>query len=294
VPFNLLLIPLAAAFLFLDGAHLFSYSTSLLQKEQLLLRASVVGLGLAITSRLICWILVQTLAGLWLQSVLYHLAPFPFIGTALGTLVLGGFARGFVNFVVPRNVAGEWLYHAELLNPMESTLLRSAMGTAPTGLIPMRTLLRLQIIDIFKAMSLTRLRGHRRTYIARLKISTRKARSLSGFPFGDPEAVMVTKTDGKVYVGIVENLPPVSQKDLEYVNLLPIWSGYRKSETHEVRKVTSYADALRKQGDWTKLQKVLRCSDIATVSIFEDDLFQIPSDREPGGETNTSRGGVDI
>jgi hypothetical protein len=282
VPFNLLLIPLVAGYLFLTEADLFAYSTSLLQKEQLLLRVSVVGLALAIVARVICFALVQSDIGVCLQAILHYLAPFPYMGTALVTLPLGYVAWKIINALVPANVAGDWLYHAGLLNQMESLLLRSAMGVPPQGRVHKMRLLWRQARRLSAAINAQpRSSGVTiKRQGLRLLVRLREARRASIFSFGELAPVMLTMSDNKVYVGFVSELPPVTGDGLQYVRLLPLWSGFRASETKEVFKVTSYIEAVRRVQDDATLLKVLRCSEISSASLFEDDLFDIPDARQ--------------
>jgi hypothetical protein len=277
VPFNLLLIPLIAGYLFLSQADLFAYSTSLLQKEQLLIRVSVVGLLLAVVSRLACFLLTQHAFGARLQETLYHFAPFPYIGTALATLPLAYVARKFVNFLVPANIAGDWLYHAGLLNQMESLLLRSAFGVPPYARIGKLRLLWIQFRRLCVALRTAHSSPRsRKSALMRLLVRIRRVRRRSIFPFGDLLPLMLTMSDGKVYVGYIRELPPVTGDGLQYVRLLPLWSGYRDSVTKEVFKVTSYFDVVRRANDETTLLKVFPCSLISVAGIFEDNLFDIP------------------
>lgn len=287
MPFNLLLIPLLAGFLFLDRAHLFAYSTSLLEKEQLLLRASIAGLTFASVSRLFCWVLMQTPWGTTLALFLHALAPFPFIGTALGALVLSFIARLVVNFLVPLNVAGDWLYHGQRLNQMESLLLRSGLGEPPRRQVSKKMLLWIQacrmvrrIVSYVCDRDASMKPKNLRHYLWGVWHSIGDVRKHSPFPFGDPLAVMLTIKDGRVYVGYVMELPPVTGNDLQFVRVLPIWSGYRRSDTQQVIKVNSYKDAVSGAQDQTTLVKVLPCCDITSANIFENDLFSIKTQRK--------------
>jgi len=267
VPFNLLLMPLIAGYLFLAKTHLFAYATSLLEKEQLLLRASIAGLIFAICSRLCCCALAQTSYGLLGASALWHLAPFPFIGTALGALVISLLFRWIVNFLVPLNVAGDWLYQSGQLNQLESLLLRSAMGVPSAFAVSKLQLISVQSREMFGAIFSL---GPR--WLDRIK----EARFDSPFGYADPEPVMLTMKDGKVYVGFISQLPPVTGKDFLYFRLTPIWSGYRDDKTKEVVQVTSYAKAIERSDDLSRLVKVLACTDVANANLFEEKLFDIP------------------
>jgi hypothetical protein len=279
MPFNLLLIPLVAGYLFLIQAHLFAYSTSLLEKEQLLLRVSMVGLALAIASRLLCCALATLSFGIQLKAALYQLAPFPYIGTALGTIPISVAAYQITNFLVPQNIAGDWLYHSNRLNQLESLLMRSVMGVAPREEISKKKLLWIQTKRLISPLLRTPNWGK----------AIRRVRRQSIFPSAQLLPVMLSMSDNKVYVGYVNELPPIEGNGLQYVRVVPIWSGYRTPDTKEVVRVTSYVDALKRVNDYSALIKIVRCEDISTAGLFEDDLFDIQEKKSRRRPTSTKR-----
>jgi len=81
--------------------------------------------------------------------------------------------------------------------------------------------------------------------------------------------------DGKVYVGLIDELPPVTSGGLQYVRLLPIWSGYRDSSNKQVLKTTSYKEAVEAADDPTTFLKVLPFAEIQSANLFETDAFEI-------------------
>jgi hypothetical protein len=101
MPFNLLLLPLLAGFLLISRTNIWAYATSLHSKEILLLYASVAGLILLCVSRIVCFLLLKCEFGVALGEMLHRIAPFPYIGTALGTLLLSGAIVLVLNWLEP-------------------------------------------------------------------------------------------------------------------------------------------------------------------------------------------------
>lgn len=110
----------------------------------------------------------------------------------------------------------------------------------------------------------------------------------------DNKQVMVNLLNGKVYVGYMSWQPPSSDAN-SYYRILPIISGYRATESHEVTYVTDYTSiylklaADDKDNEATKdlsiddFQKYFRLSDVGTACIYDPDvdlLFGTPSDEE--------------
>lgn len=259
MPFNLLLLPLIAGFLFITRNHLFSYSTSTLSKESLLLHASLAGLCFLLASRIICWGLLQSDAGLAIAEGLHAIAPFPFIGTAAGALLLAITASALLNLTIPAETAGRWCYHGNRFNGLESLLLRSAIGVPASGLVSGR--IRLVAGEI--ASRWLRLKR----FACRLPDN------------GHPELLMLTLGDNKVYIGFVVNLPPLHTDGFQFVRLLPIWSGYR-DETRQVSITTSYPmDGLADPEQ--KMTKLIPLKEISSANLYVEGVFPIPGQIQP-------------
>ena len=58
----------------------------------------------------------------------------------------------------------------------------------------------------------------------------------------DDLTVEVTLVNGKVYAGWI--LGATGIRDRKYVEVMPVASGYRSKDTHEIHFTTSYADVL--------------------------------------------------
>jgi hypothetical protein len=104
--------------------------------------------------------------------------------------------------------------------------------------------------------------------------------------------VQLTLEDHKVYIGYVRHLPPNSSLQDAYVEILPSFSGYRDSRTHELTLSTFYDDVFerliedeaRDLGDFYKVLPVRR---IISATIFDVEVF-LRFNGEP--DTPTSAG----
>lgn len=250
MPFNLLLLPLLAGFVFIARAHIFSYATSLHTKEALLLYASLAGLLFLGISRLLCVGLASTSLGADAVGVLHSIVPFDYIGTSVGTLLIAGTLVLCFNALVPSTLASFWLYHCDKFNALESVLLRSAFGVAPSC-------------------------RHGRAKLMWRQLLRRDQRDM---PVGNPELVMISTRDGKVYVGYIGNTAPLQAAQLDYIRILPIWSGYRNA-TKEVVMTTDYDSVVRarvQQGDELSMYyKVVPFKEIVSANMYVHGAFEI-------------------
>lgn len=115
--------------------------------------------------------------------------------------------------------------------------------------------------------------------------------------------VQITLNSGKVYIGHIARVPPISGSVGEYLEILPILSGYRENETHTVHYTFDYIDLIMSvtsapqpstgtdlsdqlaSGDVSKFIKVLPIADVAIVSLFHERaaLDQESDARDPQG-----------
>jgi len=254
MPFNLLLLPLIAGFWFITRNHLFSYTTSTLAKEAMLLHASLWGLAFLVVSRIAVWTLLQSGFGVAVGETLHSVAPFPFIGTALGALLLSYALTGVLNYLLPATLAGTWCYHARKFDDLETLLLRSGFGQEPTGCPPDRMRLLAQAVTskVRKRPPPLHQGGH------------------------DLQLIMLSLDDDKVYVGYVVNLPPLRADGFEFVRLSPYVSGYRDRARRFI--ITTYypVDQLADQNQ--RFVKVIPRATITSANLFVEGAFQIPED----------------
>jgi len=97
----------------------------------------------------------------------------------------------------------------------------------------------------------------------------------------DKKLVQITLKSGKVYAGrIYKAFEPLSSH--EYISILPVQSGFRDSETHEVKYTTNYSKAYRKYDEDTKSMEpisdkhkglVLNVSEITAAGYFTIPLY---------------------
>lgn len=58
------------------------------------------------------------------------------------------------------------------------------------------------------------------------------------------QMVILNLDSGKIYVGLIQWTPPNPGSEDSFIRILPVLSGYRKDETHEVEFTTSYASVI--------------------------------------------------
>lgn len=105
--------------------------------------------------------------------------------------------------------------------------------------------------------------------------------------FYETNLLMVTLNNGKIYVGFVPQYPP-HWINLSYFDMVPIMSGYRKNETHEVIITTDYLEAYddftENEEDSAHIEMLIKTNEIITASPFNIELaekFQIkPTKKE--------------
>lgn len=226
--------------------------------------ASLAGIALLCASRILTVALAHSWMGDALQILKQAYAPFPYFGTAMGTLVLSALLVLALNCLVPENEVGLWLYHSGRFNQLESMLLSGAVGVAATGRVSVWTLLYEQL----------KLDPERFVYrFRRWRKLEAEEYFFSCFEAGAPRPVMVTLNDKKVYVGLVSQLPPVVDSKFLFLRILPFWSGYRDSEDRRVHRTTDYEAAVLNQADRNDLIKVVPACNIVCVGLYSDGTF---------------------
>jgi hypothetical protein len=284
MPFNLLLLPLLAGYLFLAKSNIRSYATSQLQKEQLLLAAAFYGLVFLIFSRVIVVSLLCTDAGRYFGEQFHYFAPFHYSGTSLGTVLLAVFLWNLSNLFVNEQVAGVWLYHRKDFDPLTRVLLQSSIGARPEKTGSGFSLFRRMVRKIASAFMEHLLHGPgHRGYWKSPKKALQLFRSLrqgslvmSGLRTAPARAVMLNMKDTKVIVGLVVDLLAI-RPAAEFVTILPIWTGYRDSDSNRLYKTVEYEDALNRVADPMDLSRVIRVGDIASATLWSESAFTIPA-----------------
>ncbi|MBG7611631.1 hypothetical protein IU405_05145 [Polaribacter sp. BAL334] len=97
--------------------------------------------------------------------------------------------------------------------------------------------------------------------------------------FVDKLFIQITLKNNKVYVGFADTiLPP---KETNYLKIVPLISGYRKSETKEVEFTTEYFEALDfydknpSKYNTFDMDIIVMQNEILTAQIFDWDIFRL-------------------
>lgn len=114
--------------------------------------------------------------------------------------------------------------------------------------------------------------------------------------FVDKLFIQVTLKNNKVYVGFADTiLPP---KETNYLKIVPLISGYRKSETKEVEFTTEYFEALdfyeKNPSKYNSfdMDVIVMQDEILTAQIFDWDIFRLfnyPTENENLAEKPKNR-----
>ena len=292
MPFNLLLLPLLAGYLYVSKGNLRSYWASQLQKEQLLFTAATYGLVFLGLSRLVVLVLLETDVGRTAGELLHEYAPFPYIGTAVGTLLIALCAWNFSNTFVNEETAGHWLYHRRSFDPLTELFYHSSIGVrssqTSTGFLFIWRLAFKVTSRWLRALStLTKRSEGWRATLAEAPRLFRAARAagleLAGLPpVGEPKPLMLNLRDSKVIVGFVIELP-VNKPTADFVTVVPIWTGYRDAVTRRIVKTVEYDDAIERVEDPYDLGRVIRVADIGTACIWNEEAFSDPTVEDENG-----------
>ena len=260
--------------------------------------AAVSGFFFLIFSRIVCCLLLQTKVGLAFATWLHKVAPFDFIGTALGTLLLAGTLIKISNMLVSEQVAAFWLYHRGDMDPLMRILWSSYVGVEPSnapGAIRLSFTIVKEMFGFlwrqfqFKAF-LRALWNIRET----LALTRFRGLAFSKLQRGPLRSVMVNLKDGKVIVGYVTDLL-TTKPSIEFVTIAPVWTGYRDSSSRVLKTVdysATVAEAKASPGGVSNLKdiepfsRVIRIADIATASVFHPGAFKIRESEAHFGETN--------
>lgn len=96
--------------------------------------------------------------------------------------------------------------------------------------------------------------------------------------------VMITLDDGKVYCGYVDWIPGNPGSADAFLEVLPIFSGYRESETKRVSLPVTYAPFLERldKQEWSQFKKVVPVASVASAGEFDPEYFEAFAKRAAG------------
>ena len=210
MPSNLLLLPLLAGYLFLRFAFQFRYRTQSLDGHKLVLWAACAGLGSGFVSRLIIVGGQRFAPGAFSQiQVFSSILPFEYAGTAV------------LSIVVALLAAALWNLRWELL------VLKGfwkQFGSTP-----------------WLAMLYFTSQSGKRDYAINAAVGEQQNDlfKLINEAFSSKSLLSITLANRKFYVGYAKRRPTLSPED-QFVELVPILSGYRDKDTLEFHFTTDY------------------------------------------------------
>lgn len=281
MPSNILLLPFLAGFLFATFSNLRAYSTAQLPREHLLFHAAAFGLIFVVLSRAVCLLALATPPGLWFAELLHGAAPFPYIGTSLGAVLISITLIGLSNYLVPEPVAGHWLFNRGVVDPLTRLLMQSAIGAQPKpvpGAFWFTVRLSARYVgELWKLFGWRIFRTKWTLLRAALKdLRTNLVFQVAGFEAGQAKPVLLCMKDGRVIAGFVKDLVS-NRPSAEAFAIVPVWTGFRDPSTNEIVRVTEYADALKRAEEPSNLSRVIRAVDISYATILDERAFEIPS-----------------
>jgi hypothetical protein len=213
LPFNLLLFPLLAGYLFLHTNRYLRWKAQTLDGNRLVLEAAKYGIVFGTLGRAVTFCAAHIPKEGYVEYGLHQAAPFDYVGTAIVALLLGAICGPVSN-----------LFFDELAA---------------------------------KSLALRRQGNH----LLRLLNEASEEGSL----------ISLTLDTRKWYVGYVVETPSLDPKD-QFFSIIPIFSGYRDSDTLEARRLTEYRfDSISNLDAYAK---VLNTSRVIDANVFDVDLYE--------------------
>ncbi len=93
----------------------------------------------------------------------------------------------------------------------------------------------------------------------------------------DKLLLQITLKNNKVYVGFTDKIPP--PKETNYLKIIPVLSGYRKSESKEIEFTTDYFDALTyyeenpSKYNTFDMDTIIKQDEILTAVVFDQEIY---------------------
>ena len=87
--------------------------------------------------------------------------------------------------------------------------------------------------------------------------------------------VMLTLNDGKVYCGYIDWIPADPGAVDAFLEIQPVFSGYREKDSRRVRLPVNYAPFYTKldRSEWIQFKKVIPVSSISSAGEFDPEHF---------------------
>lgn len=284
MPFNQLILPLLGGYLLITYANCFIYWTSRQSKEQLLFASAFAGALLAIAARAIALLMASTDWGMYLYHLLHARVNYEGIGTATLALGMGVMLVAWINRAWPAPEAGLWLYGRGVLSQLEALFFASFNGSIPAESAAFRSLP--VELSLRLAASIPLLGIPLRSRLEKRQLWTIITDYDETLKLASPAPIMVTMSDRKVYVGLLQHAPSFKASGMSHLNLEVLLSGYRDKDDLSVhftddytaifsRELSSDPNVVRNVTDPALPSfKVLPVCAIASASFFDIGIFE--------------------
>lgn len=272
MPFNQLVLPLLGGYLLVIYASCFVYWSSRQSKEHLLFASAFVGAILLLIARCITLAVSKFEWGVWLHQRIHAFVDYPGIGTAVLALGLSCVFVEWINRAWPISEVGFWLYGRNSLTQFESLLYTSFSGVVPANEAIFRSL----PVELVKRLSASLLPARFRLRKAPQTIWRVVSQFDEESKKASPIPLLLSMKDRKVYVGILEQAPPLSMLSMSYINIVVMLSGYRHKDNLHVTFTDDYTGVFNDPSQeevGLPSCKVVPICDISSASLFDMAIF---------------------
>ena len=215
MPTNLLLLPLLGGYWFVHFCYFFRFRSQRLDGYRLLIESAIAGLFLAAAARILVCLITILPGSTLLQSCWERFSPFPFSGSAAGSVILGVVLPWIVNYCYDESRSKDRALESHG-NALFKLLHDSVRYTKPIAI----TL------------------ANRKWYMG--------------------------------YVTVSPNLDPLEQ----YFNLIPVMSGYRDSDSLEVKRTVFYENAYADGANRNDFAITIPLGSVSMAHLFDENFLQ--------------------
>lgn len=276
MPFNQLILPLLAGYLLVRHTYASSYWASRQPRESLLLASALAGFGLLAFTRAIIVLLPDS----WKRSLgalIAELSSHPYMGTSVATLLVGLLALSIVNRLLPKEEAAIWTCGKGACNELENLLFYSFLRAIPDPQASFRSLLPELWFRLLAKLGSAWAQNKVAAPVW-IPLDGQAATNDTSEQERAPIPLMLIMKDRKVYVGWVQNTPPLLAGAFSYIKLYVAWSGYRDKDTLRVVRSAHYDPIFRTAGNPSNSTlpaiKVLPVCDIASANLYDPAAFK--------------------
>jgi hypothetical protein len=249
MPNNLLLLPLLAGYLFLHHAVRFRFRVQWLDGYRLLIESAGTGLVFLALSRLAVVAIKAWIPQLKVAWVRFAPSEPQYLGTALGSVLLGLLVAEAANSLPPLEALkrfGRWCLLSRRI-PWPRRIYRYFADVRARNKAQAR---------------FVQIENHSNALLRFLESATNEVALVS-----------LTLDSRKWYMGYVAELVKLDLKE-DYLRILPIVSGYRKSDDLAIVRTNDYRKVYEAVGANDRFVITIRLADIHDARLFDNELTE--------------------